>query len=152
MLIVDKHCSIFTHNEVVISSLEFGTLLHLWLYKQYMGKKDNKRSIAIKTSDQSEEISGTDRLQILTFLRLFQTGKNVFLATKRRPANGKTGEKSGHMTLSAVRGKRRLYFIILFAKVSKPLSSLEKKKTTTTVFGSVDYRIFRMKRAPGHLF
>ena len=91
-----------------------------------MGKKDNTRSITIKTSDQSEEISGTDRLQILTFLRLFQTGKNVFLAKKRRPANGKTREKSGHMTLSAVRGKRILYFIILFAKVSKPLSWKKK--------------------------
>lgn len=125
MLIVDKHCAVFTHNEVVIFSLEFGTLLHLLLYKQYMGKKDNKRSMAIKTSDQSEEINGTDRLQILTFLRLFQTGKNVFLAKKRRPANGKTREKSGHMTLSAVRGKRILYFIILFAKVSNLY--LEKK-------------------------
>ena len=87
-----------------------------------MGKKDNKRSIAIKTSDQSEEINVTDRLQILTFLRLFQTGKNVFVAKKRRPANGKTPEKSDHLTLSAVHGKRILYFIILFAKVSKSLS------------------------------
>ena len=87
-----------------------------------MGKKDNKRSIAIKTRNQSEEISGIDRLQILRFLRPFQTGKNVFLAKKRRPTNGKTREKSGHMTLSAVRGKRILYFIISLAKVSKPLS------------------------------
>ena len=31
------------------------------------------------------------------------------------------------MTLSAVRGKRILYFIILFAKVSKPLSWKKKK-------------------------
>ena len=99
MLIVDKHCAVFTHNEVVICSLEFGTLLHLWLYKQYMGKKDNKRSMAIKTSDQKK------------------------------------------------RGKRILYFIILFAKVSNLY--LEKK---TTVLGSVDYWIFRVKRAPGHLY
>ena len=63
MLIIDKLCAILhlvSHLSIFISSLEFGTLLHLWLYKQYMGKKDNKRSIAIKTSDQSEEINGTE--------------------------------------------------------------------------------------------
>ena len=32
-----------------------------------MKKKDDKRDIAIKTSDQNEEIVGTNGLQILTF-------------------------------------------------------------------------------------
>lgn len=90
MLIIVKLCAILhliSHLSIFISSLEFGTLLHLWLYKQYMGKKDNKRSIAIKTSDEGEEISGTDRLQILTFLRLFQTGK---MSSSRRNVGRQT--------------------------------------------------------------
>lgn len=40
-----------------------------------MKKKDDKRRIAIKTSDQNEGIAGTNGLQILTFSLFFQTGK-----------------------------------------------------------------------------
>ena len=56
-----------------------------------MGKKDNKRSIAIKTSDQNEEINGKDRLQILTFLLFFQTEKR----SSSRRNGGRETDKRG---------------------------------------------------------
>ena len=152
MLIIDKLCAILhlvSHLSIFISSLEFGTLLHLWLYKQYMGKKDNKRSIAIKTSDEGEEISGTDRLQILTFLRLFQTGK---MSSSRRNVGRQTEKpRKSQVTWPSLPFAGKEYCILSYY-LQKCWSLYLEKKTTTTVFGSVDYWIFRVKRAPGHLF
>ena len=45
----------------------------------------DKRSVAIKTSDQNEEIVGTNGLQILRHVFAFPlNGKNVLFASKRR--------------------------------------------------------------------
>ena len=69
-----------------------------------MQKNDDKRRIAIKTSDQNEGIVGTNGLQILKFSRFLQTGRcppRVDTAAGQRQRWG----KSGHVTLSAVRGK-----------------------------------------------
>jgi len=55
--------------------LEFETLLAL----QAVHVEDDKRSIAIKASDQNGEIDSKNGLQILTFSRSLQTKKNVLL-------------------------------------------------------------------------
>ena len=63
-----------------------------------MQKNDDKRRIAIKTSDQNEGIVGTNGLKILKFSRFLQTGKcrpRVDTAAGKRQTWG----KSGHVTL-----------------------------------------------------
>ena len=91
-----------------------------------MGKKDNKRSIAIKTSDQSEEISGTDRLQILTFLRLFQTGKKCLLREETAAGKRKnTGKVRSHDPLCRSREKNTVFYHIVCKSVE---TSILKKK------------------------
>ena len=40
-----------------------------------MKRKDGKQSIAVKTSDQTEEKVGTNELKIFTFSRFLKTGK-----------------------------------------------------------------------------
>ena len=51
--------------------IEFETLVAL---QTVMKKNNNKRNIAIKTSDQNEEIVCRNGMQIITFSRLLQTG------------------------------------------------------------------------------
>ena len=152
MLIIDKLCAILhlvSHLSIFISSLEFGTLLHLWLYKQYMGKKDNKRSIAIKTSDQSEEINGTEGCK---YSRFCVFSKREKMSSSRRN-DGRQTEKhwKSQITWPSLPFAGKEYCILSYY-LQKCWSLYLEKKTTTTVFGSVDYWIFRVKRAPGHLF
>ena len=63
-----------------------------------MPKKNDKRSIAIKTSNQNEEIVGTNWLKVLTFSRFLKRGK---IPPRVEKAAGKrqTQEKSGDVTL-----------------------------------------------------
>ena len=83
--------------------LEFETLLALQAGHVEVGS-DDKQSIALKASDQNVEIVGKNGLQILTFSRSLQTGK----MSSSRTAAGKrqTREMSGHVILSAFRGKK----------------------------------------------
>ena len=57
-----------------------------------MKNKDDKRNIAIKPSDQNEEIVCRNGMQIITFSRLAPNGNNVLFSLKRRPANSKRGK------------------------------------------------------------
>ena len=71
-----------------------------------MWKQDDKRSIAIKASNQNVEIVGKNAPQIRTFSRSLQTGKwppRVETAAGKRQTHDKM---SDHVTISAVRGKK----------------------------------------------
>ena len=68
-----------------------------------MQNYDDKRSIAIKASDQNGEIDSKNGLQILAFSRSLQTGK---MSSSSRNGGRQTREMSGHVTLSVVRGKK----------------------------------------------
>ena len=56
----------------------------------------------MKASDQNVEIVGKNGLQVLTFSRSLQTGK---MSSSSRNGKRQTREMSGHVALSAVRGR-----------------------------------------------
>ena len=62
----------------------------------------------MKASDQNVEIVGKNGLQILTFSRSLQTGK-VSSSSRNGSRQRQTREMSGHVTLSAVRGEKKIH-------------------------------------------
>ena len=82
------------------------------LYKQFMWKQDDKRSIATKASHQNVEIVGKNGPQILTFSCSLQTGKMAEQNGGRQTANAGNVRSRDHLCRSRGKSARRLRWMV----------------------------------------